>query len=133
MLHRGEIVEQRVRNSDLKITKIAAALHITRNTLYVRFQTPDLDLDFIKKVGKIINYDFGNDFPELRSVPPYQEVSRLNSTLADESTSEYMSLSECTKALFNLQKKYINLLEQYNETLFEAFNTGGKQLKKANK
>ncbi len=111
MIHRGEIVEQKVRGSDMKLIKIAEALDITRNTLYVRFQTPNLDLDFIKRVGKIIHYDFSQDIPELRitqdTIPG----------LLEEPITEYQSLSECTKALLNLQKKYIALLEKHNDLL----------------
>ncbi|RDC65034.1 hypothetical protein [Adhaeribacter pallidiroseus] len=111
MIHRGEVVEQKVRNSDMKIVKVAEALAITRNTLYVRFQTPNLDLDFIKRVGKIIHYDFSQDIPELKTS---QETL---SELPEESVTELQSLSECTKALLNLQKKYIALLEKHNELL----------------
>lgn len=65
MKHRGEIVEQAVRKSGMTVTSIAKKLGKSRRWMYDCFETKDLSLDHIIKIGKIIHYDFSDDFPEL--------------------------------------------------------------------
>lgn len=64
--HKGQILEQVVRKKYSKLSELASKLGISRQTLYRRFEDKDLDLDFIKAVGKIIHHDFSAEFEELR-------------------------------------------------------------------
>lgn len=65
MLHRGEILKKRVEESAVKLSKIASALKVSRQTIYRMFDDKDLSLDYIIKVGKVINFDFSKDIPEI--------------------------------------------------------------------
>jgi lambda repressor-like predicted transcriptional regulator len=54
MQHRGEIVEQAVRKSGLSLTKLATRIGKSRKWLYDSFQNPNLSIEYIVAIGKII-------------------------------------------------------------------------------
>jgi hypothetical protein len=67
MIHRGEIFEKAIRESGFPISKLAIRIRYHRKSIYDFFTYADLDLDVMVKVGKVINYDFSKDIPELRT------------------------------------------------------------------
>lgn len=90
MIHRGKIIQKVLKDQDVKVSSIAKKLHKDRTVLYDWFANPDLSLDTIVKIGKVIKYDFGQDIPELRS-----------STLS-EPGQIYNSLPLCQQKLFEV-------------------------------
>jgi hypothetical protein len=105
MKHRGEIVNERIRQSGLKITKIVGKLNISRSTLYAWIENPQLDWDSILEIGKIINYDFSKDFTEITS------TVNVSEPLSDYKKT---TLPECLKERDEWKDKYISLLESHN-------------------
>jgi hypothetical protein len=97
MIHRGEIVEKFVRKSGYPLTRLAAKLDISRNTLYTRFKSDNLSYDFIQDIGRVLNYDFSTHFPEMS-----KEV-HLTGIKSDE--------------LRSLENKYSTLLEKHIKLL----------------
>lgn len=65
MSHRGEIVEKAVRASGLSITRLANRLGISRTQLYDDFGNPEMTLDRIVAIGKILHHDFSEDLRDL--------------------------------------------------------------------
>jgi hypothetical protein len=101
MQHRGEIVEQAVRKSGLSLTKLATRIGKSRKWLYDSFQNPNLSIEYIVAIGKIIYHDFSLDIVELK-----------NLTLIHQPIVQ--------KTLENDQfwkNKYIELLEKHNRLL----------------
>jgi predicted DNA-binding protein YlxM (UPF0122 family) len=105
MKHKGQIVEKAVRKSGYSLTKLAKGLGISRNTLYNRFDNPNLGYRFIIDVGNIIHYDFTLDFPEIRNEVEVAEENSMRSI--DRGTAE----------LLRIEGKYIRLLEKYTKLL----------------
>lgn len=58
MQHRGEIVEQAVRQSGLSLTKLAKRIGKSRKWIYDSFQNPNLSIENVIAIGKIIYHDF---------------------------------------------------------------------------
>ena len=108
--HRGEIVDRVVRQSGFALNKLAKRLKISRNTLYNRFRDPELKDDFILDVGNIINYDFKRHFPGLKRED--EEDDRRE--FAD---GNQIYLDKETVKMLELGKKYMVLLERYNDLL----------------
>ena len=108
--HRGEIVDKVVRQSGFALNKLAKRLKISRNTLYNRFRDPELKDDFILDVGNIINYDFKRHFPGLKRED--EEDDRRE--FAD---GNQIYLDKETVKMLELGKKYMVLLERYNDLL----------------
>jgi uncharacterized protein YdcH (DUF465 family) len=104
-IHRGEIVEKVMRRSGYSLTKLAAKLDISRNTLYNRFKDADLSYTFIMEVGKVIHYDFSVHFPEM------QEIL----VLTNKDFPQYGEQQLAT--LWRLESRYARLLEKYNKLL----------------
>ncbi|MFN7095896.1 MAG: helix-turn-helix domain-containing protein [Burkholderiales bacterium] len=105
MKHKGQIVERAVRKSGYSLTKLAKSLGISRNTLYNRFDNPNLGYRFIIDVGNIIHYDFTLDFPEIRN-----EAEMLGE-------SSVRSIDRGAAELLRVEGKYIRLLEKYTKLL----------------
>ena len=108
--HRGEIVDKVVRQSGFALNKLAKRLKISRNTLYNRFKDPELKDDFILDVGDIINYDFKRHFPDLKREDGEDDEDRFiggNQVYLDKETVKMLELG----------KKYMVLLERYNDLL----------------
>ncbi len=105
MQHKGQIVEKIVRKSGYSITRLAKSLGISRNTLYNRFENPNLGYRFINDVGNIIHYDFSADFPEIKSEVELATDAHINAI--DRSAIEFLKI----------EGKYVRLLEKYTRLL----------------
>lgn len=99
--HRGQIVEKIVRQSGYSLTRLAKSLGISRNTLYNRFQNPNLGYSFILDVSNIIHYNFSPEFPEMKEAIELGGEGPISSI--DRGTAE----------LLRVKGKYIKLLERY--------------------
>lgn len=70
MIHRGKLLEKKIRKSGIAIKTVAEKLHITRQTLYKWFEQEDLGNKYFKQVSEIIGVSFATELPELVSEPP---------------------------------------------------------------
>ena len=103
MQHRGEIVERAIRKSGYPITGIARKLGKSRRWMYLMFDNPQVDLESIILIGRIIHHDFSDEIKELHAVNP---------NLFLEPDSKY---NKQNKEYW--KNKYLKLLESYNELL----------------
>jgi hypothetical protein len=100
MEHRGEIVEAAIRKSGIPVTTIAKKLGKTRQWLYLLFSNPNVPLDVVLFIGKIIYHDFSEEISALTS------ISKL-----EESNNEYSLNSNYWK------EKYFTLMEEHHALL----------------
>jgi len=105
MLHRGQIVEKIIRRSGYPLTSLANKLGISRNTLYNRFENPNLGYRFIMEIGHTIHYDFTIDFPNMKA-----ELEKCGDTPIE-------ALDKETIEILRAESKYIHLLEKYTKLL----------------
>ena len=106
-LHKGEIVKNIVGQCGMRITTISAKLKISRNTLYNKFEDPNLSDAFILKLGDAIRYDFSACFPHLNN--------EIETTAASDDTITYIDRN--IETLIRQERKYIELLEKHNGLL----------------
>lgn len=106
MQHRGEIVEQAIRQSGYPISAIAKRLGKSRRWMYLMFDNPQIDLETVISIGNIIHYDFSDELKELNSIN--------TSSLSDPRDPYNNHTKEYWK------NKYLTLLEDYNELLKQA-------------
>ena len=109
MKHRGEIVEKIIRQSHIPISEIARKIGYNRKSIYDFFHNAELPLDTILKIGKVIRYDFRNEFPELFSFK--NELNDFPESYGNQ------QLEDCVKEKNEWMFKYISLLEQHNALL----------------
>lgn len=104
-----------VRQSHIPISEIARKIGYNRKSIYDFFHNPELPLDTIIKIGKVIRHDFRQDFPELFA---------FNKNELNELTEAYGNnrLEECVKEKDEWMHKYITLLEQHNALLKGELN-----------
>jgi len=104
MQHKGEILEKAVRESGMSLTKLTQRLSKSRRWIYNAFDNPNVPIDYILEIGKIIHHDFSEDIIELKKYRKMTtEVSLDHNYLNPENnTTDYWKI------------KYLNLLEKYN-------------------
>lgn len=107
--HRGEIVAAAVRKSGVKLSQLHRELGISRPTLYRRFEDPNLNFDFIKRVGQIIHHNFALDFRELNSASAVVAEPIVAYQLDD--------LQDCKDKLLYVYGLYTELVQRYNVLL----------------
>ena len=101
MQHRGEIVEQAVRQSGLSLTKLAKRIGKSRKWIYDSFQNPNLSIEYVIAIGKIIYHDFSLEINEFKNIH-FPQLSIENNVDFNENY---------------WKNKYIELLEKHNQLL----------------
>jgi transcriptional regulator with XRE-family HTH domain len=92
----GELLERAIRRKGLNITEIAAALNITRKTLYNWFKMEVIDQHTMERISEVIKYDFSSD-----KANPFV-VTRVKDETSIVKDEAYW------------QDRYIDLLERYS-------------------
>ncbi len=106
MEHRGELLEAAIRYSGIPVTRIVKNLNRSRRWLYNQFSRPDVPLDVMLEIGKIIRHDFSTEIQDLRS------DHRTRSILA-----EGLEVGYGEQSVQFWKDKYLKLLEEYNDLL----------------
>jgi len=109
MQHRGEIVEQAVRQSGYSLTKLTQRLGKSRRWIYHAFENPILSIDVILEIGKIIHHDFSDEIIDLKRYSA--KITEPLTSLQNQSENSITSQNEYWK------NKYLLLLEKYNALL----------------
>jgi plasmid maintenance system antidote protein VapI len=112
--HKGEIIEQRVRQSGMKISHVAEMLNMSRENLYDIFKRSDVDISKITQIGNVINYDFSLEFHK-----DYQMVAQEPSSHFQLSNIQIVKRLEVELGMY--KDKYFMLLEQHNQLLANNF------------
>lgn len=122
--HRGQVVSSvllKKRVNGVKITQVwlAERLKIDRRTLINWLAKPDLSIENIRQIGRVIKHDFSNEFPEYRE--------ELVWTLAEEAA--LMDTPDLREQIDRIKldrdrykDQYISLLERYNKLQEEFYN-----------
>ena len=105
MQHKGEILEKAVRDSGMPLTKLTQRLKKSRRWIYNAFENPNVTIDYILEIGKIIHHDFSDDIIELKKYRNMAAALHLEENQDD---------SESNKSVEYWKNKYLNLLEKYN-------------------
>lgn len=106
MQHRGEILEIAVRKSGIPLTRIVKRLGRSRRWLYNQFENPNVSIEVLYDIGRIIHSDFSKTISGLSSL----------STPFDSGTDEEPEIYANPQARY-WKNKYMALLEEFNEHL----------------
>lgn len=114
-VHDGHVVERIVRRNRMGISEIARKLHISRRTLYNWFETNNLHIDTILKLGSVLEHDFSQEFPG-----EFAKISDSPHDHESEFMEEHKTDSPSNEAVYYWMDKYIKLLEKFNDSLAVA-------------
>jgi hypothetical protein len=118
MKHKGKIVEKAVRESGISITKICKKLGKTTRWMYYTFENPDVSLDHIVKIGKIIHHDFSGELNEYTTF--------FEKKLTGDNFNVPVTFFAIEKNADYWKDKYLELLEKYNALLAEKLENKKK-------
>lgn len=113
MQHKGEVIENAVRESGYSITRLADKLGKSRRWVYQIFEKPNVSMEYILLIGRAIHHDFSNDIKGLKE---YRQSTQAD-TWHDPS-GEFFTDGEKAEYWKN---KYLILLEEYNKLLAKKF------------
>lgn len=100
--HHGQIVEHLVRKKSFSITELARHSQVNRSVVYQWFNKRDLNAEIIYRIGRILDHDFSEEFPEYFQKKPNNIYNfRSEQLLQTQSNVEIW------------KDKYIILLEKY--------------------
>lgn len=105
MKHRGEIVENAVRQSGIPITQVAKRLGKSRRWMYMLFQNSQISFELILEIGKILNHDFSSEISNLPIPPSAKFTTSENEHEYERASAEFW------------KNKYLELMEKYTELL----------------
>jgi hypothetical protein len=109
MQHKGQILEKAVRESGMPLTKLTKRLNKSRRWIYNAFENPNVSIDYILEIGKIIHHDFSEDIAELKKYRTMATFMHL------ENVSEIDNNDKQGQDYW--KNKYLKLLEKYNQLL----------------
>ena len=115
MIQRGKILENKLRQLGVNLTKLSEKLPWTVKTIYRHFLEDNLPFEKIAEYARATEYPFTDEFPELekfnfkslKDIPIYRE-----STDPDYYRFKYEMVLE----------KYNGLLEKYNDLLLKSIS-----------
>jgi len=109
-VHYGHVVERIIRRNSMGISEIARKLHISRRTLYNWFETNNLHINVILKLGSVIGHDFSLEFPN--------DFAKISDNVQENIfLDEHKVEAPSSEAVYYWMDKYIKLLEKFNDTL----------------
>ena len=111
----GETIKNAVNDPKQPIpkNKIAEMIGIVRQHFHSLLNNPEMEIDYIVKIGLAIRRDFSTDFPELKNYPG---INTLHDPEVPYNVRTPMTIE---MELIDLQRKYIQVLEDNNDLLKE--------------
>ncbi|MBF9252738.1 hypothetical protein I2I11_05515 [Pontibacter sp. 172403-2] len=127
-VHRGEVIRDAIKTSGVAVGVVADKLGVSRKTLYNKFKETGIPYSFILRLGEVIHHDFSQEFPHLgknvkKDTTPQQPQNAnllLPFDVEPQEISRPGNLEACEAELLSLQRKYIALLEKFNELLLKT-------------
>jgi predicted transcriptional regulator len=109
MVHRGEIIKNAVHESGYSITTLAQRMKKSRRWVYYIFEKPNVSLDVVLEIGKIIHHDFST---EMKGVSLYATQNTPSKKVHDRRV-----FNTTDEELHHWKEQYYSLLEKYNDLL----------------
>ncbi|MEJ7557071.1 MAG: helix-turn-helix domain-containing protein [Pedobacter sp.] len=101
-IHMGQLLEKVIRKKGINISELAAALNITRRTLYNWFKQEVIDEITMQRISSAISYDI---YSLDKTIPRITKSHIKEHPLQEERNEEYW------------KNKYLDLLERYAKLL----------------
>lgn len=114
MIHKGELLANAIKLNGIPITIVAKRLGKSRRHIYNLFDDPDVSIDTLLKIGKIINYDFSLDIKEILKIPVEYKIDIVSEPIVNFEDAHYWK-----SKYFELLDKHRLLLDNKLKEYFE--------------
>lgn len=108
MQHRGELLKEAIHQSGIPIARIVKLLGKSRSWMYNQFENPNVPIDVLLQIEKLIRVKLSKEIPELQSLAQSSKPAGF----ADDTSSEYGG----DEANY-WKTKYLKLLEEHTALL----------------
>jgi transcriptional regulator with XRE-family HTH domain len=109
----GELLRKVIKRSGINITELSRRLNVDRRSVYYWFNQQKISYGVAAKVGRALNYDFSEEFPDY-NIKKLLEEKQTAGPQAEQKNKEIINI---------WMNKYIDLLEKYNQLLIQRGST----------
>ena len=109
--HHGKIIERIVRRANMSLSELSKLMGVNRRSMYNWFVLPKVKPEIIFRLGRVLQHDFSQEFPEFFSSEDFKASQkhlgepRYDSFVPEATDEEFW------------KDKYISLLEKMNKTM----------------
>lgn len=107
--HKGEYLDQVVRQKGIKIKALTAAAHFDRSTYYNHIKEPNLPYKIMARYGAVLNVDFKFLYPEIAADQPAERpvITTFEDMEADRDywRKQYDLICAEIQGIYNRNKK----------------------------
>ena len=103
----GQQIRERFLASKMGVTYFARAINNTRNNVYNIFKRDNIDINLLKKIGQVLEYDFFQDL----LAPETQQNLMLKSNISNKILVEITLPNEVLSDL-KVEKRVVKLLRE---------------------
>ncbi|WP_407425518.1 helix-turn-helix domain-containing protein [Arcticibacter sp.] len=114
--HHGKIIERVVRRANMSLSELSKLMGVNRRSMYNWFVLPKVKPEIIFRLGKALEHDFSQEFPEFFERDDFKDSRRYSGDpsyeiVPDKSTDDGF-----------WKDKYISLLEKMNSMMVAKKN-----------
>ncbi len=137
-------MKEAIKTSGIAVGVVADRIGMSRRTLYNKFKESAMPYSLMLKIGEAIHHDFSQEFPHLGRKGKKEATAVLPATAPanlelwfdgkpeelptptgqaesqPQETAAARTVQECEAELIVLQRKYIALLEKFNDLLLKT-------------
>lgn len=111
----GEVLRKAIEASDLSLSQVARRMKMSRSTLYSRFDKTELDYYELARFGKVLQYDFSKEIPELTIYSNHiNAVSVMEDPETNYEDTEF-NLKNCRKSLEHYRAEAYRLSKELSD------------------
>lgn len=108
--HHGKIIERVVRRANMSLSELSKSMGVNRRSIYNWFLLPKVKPELIYRLGRVLQHDFSQEFPEFFSSEDFITSRNQSSDRRYENVDREAAGEDFWK------DKYISLLEKMNRT-----------------
>ncbi|MDR3714171.1 MAG: hypothetical protein P4L51_15235 [Puia sp.] len=114
-IHRGKILEETARRSELSVTQIAKKARFSRGSFYNHTNDPDLPFEILERYGAVLKHDFTAEIPKM---PRYDlEVNIANRPVPANFGEALVDRDFWRDKYMAVMEDYKKIMERYNRLL----------------
>lgn len=100
----GQLIQERVKAEKMEVTAFAKAINKERSNAYDIFNRDNIDIQLLKKIGQVLNYDFFQDL----LAPETKQMLMMRKGVTKKVLIE-IELTDDEIDFLNLEKKIVNI------------------------
>ena len=104
----GQLIKERLEASNMEVTAFAKAIDKERSNIYDIFKRDSIDTKLLKKIGRVLNYDFFQELLEERTI----EKLKVDQSMKKSKVWVEIELDENDIIKYGINEKIFRILNK---------------------